>query len=192
LVKILIFIVIIIFSQQHFLSAEDNSTYYKEAQIKRGMQLVNEGRCNDCHTPTIESSEGPVPDESRKLSGHTSDSEVLSLPSVDHNSKEWFDFVETLDSTVWVGEWGVTFSANLTPDPATGIGKWNENIFVEIMKSGQHVNLKRGIKPPMPWQDYAKLSDEDLISIFAYLSTLKPISNAVPKPVPLPKARNNQ
>jgi hypothetical protein len=156
------------------------------------MQLVNEGRCNDCHTPTIESSEGLVPDESRKLSGHPSDSEIPDIPSVDHNSKEWLDFVETLDSTVWVGEWGMSFSSNLTPDPATGIGKWNEEVFVDIMKSGQHVNLKRGIKPPMPWQDYAKLSDEELISIFAYLSTLQPVNNAVPKPVPLPKARKHQ
>ena len=192
MIKILFFTVITIFSQQYLLSAEDGSSYYNETQIKRGMQLVNEGRCNDCHTPTIESSEGPVPDESRKLSGHPSDLVRPEIPSVDHNSKEWLDFVETLDSTVWVGEWGMTFSANLTPDPATGIGKWDEKVFVEIMKSGQHVNLKRGIKPPMPWQDYAKLSDEDLISIFAYLSTLKPVSNAVPKPVALPKARNNQ
>ena len=180
-----------IFSQHHFLSAGDNSSYYNETQIKRGMQLVNEGRCNDCHTPTIESSEGPVPDDNRKLSGHPSDSEMPDMPSVDHNSKKWFDFVETLDSTVWVGEWGMSFSANLTPDPATGIGKWNENVFIEIMRSGQHVNLKRGIKPPMPWQDYSKLSDDDLISIFAYLYTLKPVRNPIPKPIPLPQATNN-
>jgi len=191
LIKILFFITIMIFSQHHFLFAEDNSSYYNETQIKRGMQLINEGRCNDCHTPTIETSEGPVPDDSRKLSGHPSDSEIPDIPSVDHNSKEWFDFVETLDSTVWVGEWGMSFSANLTPDPTTGIGKWNENIFIEIMRSGQHVNLKRGIKPPMPWQDYSKLSNDDLISIFSYLSTLKPVRNAVPKPVTLPQATNN-
>ncbi len=54
------------------------------------------------------------------------------------------------------------------------------------MRSGRHVNLKRNIKPPMPWKDYAKLGDEDLKSIFAYLATLPPIRNAVPKPVPLP------
>jgi len=191
LIKILLFTTIMIFSQHHFLSAEDESSFYNETQIKRGMQLVNEGRCNDCHTPTIESSVGPVPDNSRKLSGHPSDSEIPDMPSLDHNSKEWLDFVDTLDSTVWAGEWGMSFSANLTPDPATGIGKWNENVFVEIMRSGQHVNLKRGIKPPMPWQDYSKLSDDDLISIFAYLSTLKPVGNAVPKPVPLPQTTNN-
>ena len=67
------------------------------------------------------------------------------------------NFLSSLDTTVWAGEWGLSFSANLTPDPNTGIGKWNEEIFLDLMKSGRHVNLKRGIKPPMPWQDYAKL-----------------------------------
>jgi hypothetical protein len=38
----------------------------------------------------------------------------------------------------------------------------------------------------MPWKDYAKLSDEDLKSIFAYLATLEPVHNAVPKPILLP------
>jgi mono/diheme cytochrome c family protein len=38
----------------------------------------------------------------------------------------------------------------------------------------------------MPWQDYDKLSDEDLKSIFAYLMTLTPVRNAVPNPIPLP------
>ena len=46
--------------------------------------------------------------------------------------------------------------------------------------------LKEILSPPTPWKDYAKLSDEDLRSIFAYLETLPPIRNAVPKPIPLP------
>jgi len=54
------------------------------------------------------------------------------------------------------------------------------------MRTGRHVDLKREIKPPMPWNDYAKLSNEDLKSIFAYLETVKPVRNVVPKPIPLP------
>jgi len=188
MIRVIIFIVFLLCSHSDFLySMEKESEYkYKERQVKRGEQLVNEGRCNDCHTPVIETPEGIEPDSKRKLSGHPSDSEIPEIPDVDIDSEEWINFLSSLDSTVWAGEWGFSFSANLTPDPNTGIGKWNEEIFVEIMRSGRHVNLKRGIRPPMPWQDYAKLSNEDLKAIFSYLSTLKPIYNPVPKTTPSP------
>jgi hypothetical protein len=42
----------------------------------------------------------------------------------------------------------------------------------------------RPILPPMPYNDLAKLKDEDLKSIFAYLKSLPPVSNKVPDPVP--------
>jgi hypothetical protein len=169
------------------LNAQDYDADSKRiSQINRGNQLVNEGRCNNCHTPLIETKDGLIPDSKRTLSGHPSDSEIPEIPAVEIDSEEWLKFLYSLDSTVWAGEWGMSFSANLTPDPMTGIGKWNGETFIEIMRSGHHVNLKRNIKPPMPWKDYAKLSDEDLRSIFAYLATLPPIRNAVPKTVPLP------
>ncbi len=169
------------------LNAQDSSDdSARKDRIRRGKQLVNEGRCNDCHTPLVETKDGLIPDSKRTLSGHPSDSEIPEIPAVELNSQEWLEFVSSLDSTVWAGQWGLSFSTNLTPDPESGIGKWNEEIFIEIMRSGRHVNLKRGIKPPMPWKDYAKLSDEDLGSIFAYLETLQPIGNAVQKPIPLP------
>jgi hypothetical protein len=36
----------------------------------------------------------------------------------------------------------------------------------------------------MPWEDFAKMTDEDLKAIFAYLKTLKPVENIVPAPIP--------
>jgi hypothetical protein len=36
----------------------------------------------------------------------------------------------------------------------------------------------------MPWQGFADLPDEDVLAIFAYLKSLKPVSNAVPLPIP--------
>lgn len=185
--RILTVAFLLLLCQINMLSAEEEVSSYTAGQIQRGKQLVNEGRCNDCHTPSIETSEGIVADKMRILSGHPSGAEIPEIPHVKINSDQWIEFLSTLDSTVWVGEWGMSFAANITPDPDTGIGKWNEEVFVEIMKSGKHVNLNRGIKPPMPWQDYAKLSDEDLVSIFTYLSTIQPVYNAVPKPVTLPE-----
>jgi mono/diheme cytochrome c family protein len=155
-------------------------------RVKRGKHLVLEGNCDYCHRPLVETPEGPVPDMKRRLSGHPQDEEIPTLPDTKVGSEEWTKFLGTLDSTEWAGPWGLTFSTNITPDPETGIGKWTEEIFIETMRSGKHVSLKRGILPPMPWQDYDKLSDEDLKSIFAYLMTLTPVRNAVPNPIPLP------
>ncbi len=168
-------------------AAQDNNPdSVNKKQVQRGLELVNQGRCNYCHTPLVETEDGLVPDTKRTLSGHPSDSEIPKIPAGGIDTEDWIEFLSSLDSTVWAGEWGVSFAANLTPDPTTGIGKWNEDVFIEIMRSGRHVSLKRNINPPMPWQDYAKLSDDDLKSIFAYLATIKPINNAVPKPIPLP------
>jgi hypothetical protein len=36
----------------------------------------------------------------------------------------------------------------------------------------------------MPWQGLAKLTDDDLKAMFAYLQSLKPIQNKVPDPIP--------
>lgn len=178
-----ILLTLILILQSACLFAQDIESENKSKQIDRGRQLVNEGRCNDCHTPTIQTPQGLEPDAKRLLSGHPSELGVPKIPDVDKDSKEWTEFISSLDSTVWAGDWGMSFAANLTPDPQTGIGKWNEQVFIEIMRSGSHVDLKRGIRPPMPWQDYAKLNDEDLKAIFAYLGTLKPIYNPVPKQV---------
>lgn len=157
-----------------------------DKRIARGKQLVTEGNCDYCHTPLVETKEGPVPDMKRRLSGHPRDSEKPRLPDAAVGSPEWIEFLGTLDTTEWAGPWGLVFAKNITPDPETGIGKWTEEIFVETIRTGRHIDLKRDLLPPMPWQDYGKLGDEDLKSIFAYLMTVPPVKNAVPKPIPLP------
>jgi hypothetical protein len=41
----------------------------------------------------------------------------------------------------------------------------------------------RPILPPMPWNWYGQLPDEDLKAMFAYLKSIKPIANRVPVPL---------
>lgn len=163
-----------------------------DRRIARGKQLVIEGNCDFCHTPLIETNEGPVPDMKRRLSGRPQDREIPGLPASGIGSPEWIEFLGTLDSTEWAGPWGLVFSKNITPDPETGIGKWTEDIFVETLRTGRHIDLKRDVLPPMPWRDYGKLGDEDLKSIFAYLMTVPPVKNAVPKPVPPPAKKSGE
>ncbi len=164
----------------------------EDSAIARGKQLVAEGNCGFCHTPLVETKEGAVPAPGKTLSGSPAGMELPQMPAADIDSEEWLKFLGTLDNTVWAGPWGLSFAANITPDPATGIGKWTEEIFIETMRSGKHIDLKRDIRPPMPWQDYSKLSDEDLKAIFAYLMTLDPVANPVPHLIPFKNKNSKQ
>jgi hypothetical protein len=38
------------------------------------------------------------------------------------------------------------------------------------------------LSPNMPWQNFAKLSDEDAYAIVAYLRTLRPVNRKPPPP----------
>src|SRR5207244_4800610 len=83
------------------------------------------------------------------------------------------------DLTAWYGPWGVSYAANLTPDPVTGIGKrYNEAAFLKTIRTGKKPEGE-DLLPPMPWANYRNMTDADLKAIFAFLRTIKPISNNV-------------
>ena len=91
----------------------------------------------------------------------------------------------TATNTAWSGPWGVSFAANLTPDPETGIWReMTEEQFIQALRTGRHLGQGRPILPPMPWPLYGKKTDEDLKAIYAYLQTIPPIRNKVPDPLP--------
>ncbi len=81
------------------------------------------------------------------------------------------------------GPWGTSFAANLTPHE-TGLAAWTPELFIQTMRTGKHLGSGRAVLPPMPWQDYGQMTDDDLRAVFAYLRSLKPVANAVPGPVP--------
>ena len=156
---------------------------YSQEQVSRGAFLVNVGGCHDCHTPKVFTAKGPVPDETRSLMGAPTDTKVAPIPPGVISPTGW-GALATNDMTAWAGLWGVSFASNLTPDKNTGLGSWTEAAFIKSMRTGKHKGVLREILPPMPWQNLAKLSDDDLKAIFAYLKTLKPIQNKVPDPIP--------
>ncbi len=147
----------------------------------RGEYLVTTIGCTDCHTPKKMTPEGPVPDEALFLSGHPQDEELLPY---DPNAVQGYALFN-MGLTAAHGPWGTSFAANLTPDE-TGIGSWTEEQFLRAMKEGQWRGLEgtRKILPPMPWENYRHLTDDDLKSIFAYLRTIKPVDNVVPNAIP--------
>jgi hypothetical protein len=117
------------------------------------------------------------------LSGQQSDQKVPEVPGGVLAPDKWMAATNS-DMTAWVGPWGVSFAANLTPDKATGIGAWTEEMFIKTIRTGKHLGTGRQILPPMPWQDMGQLPDQDLKDIYAYLMTVKPVRNAVPQPIP--------
>jgi cytochrome c553 len=155
-----------------------------EDRVERGRLLTIVGGCHDCHTTKKMGPRGPEPDMSRMFSGHPEDIKI-DAPYTPAPGSPWT--IATTDTlTSWSGPWGVSFAANLTPDPNTGLrsGVWSEELFIKAIRSGKHMGTSRDILPPMPWPMYAQLSDDDLKAIWAYLGTVKPINNHVPEPIP--------
>ncbi len=150
-------------------------------RVERGRYLVSTSGCHDCHTPWIDGPEGPEPDMTRALSGHPQD---LVLPPAPQLGDSPWVMTASGTNTAFAGPWGVSFTANLTPDENTGIGVWTEEIFLNTIRSGRHWGVSRPILPPMPWKVYGQMTDEDLKSIYAYLHSLPPRSNRVPEPLP--------
>ncbi|GAB3933985.1 c-type cytochrome [Larkinella terrae] len=151
--------------------------------VKRGEYLVGIMGCADCHAPKKLTPQGPVPDVDRFLSGYNS---AIPLGTYDPNlvkTGQWVLF--NGQNTAFIGPWGVSFAANLTPD-ATGIGSWSFGQFNKAMRQGKFkgVDNSRPLLPPMPWPNYAGMADADMKAVFAYLKSLKPISNAVPAAIP--------
>lgn len=80
--------------------------------------------------------------------------------------------VETPFGTIW--------TTNLTPDPETGLGQWSYAAFERAMRRG----LSRdgsNLYPAFPYTSFARMTDEDLFALYAYLQTLEPVRAETPK-----------
>ena len=155
-------------------------------EVQRGKYLVTVAGCNECHTTKTFGPDGPQPDTSRLLAGHPEQMKMPPPPRLPPH--EPWAVVASPTLTAWSGPWGVSFAANLTPDQNTGLGTWTKEMFVTAMRTGKHMGVSRTILPPMPWQDFARMSDADLDAIYQYLRTIPPVVNHVPDPVPPPDA----
>lgn len=152
--------------------------YYTQAQIDKGKYLVEMMGCADCHAPKKMTAQGPIPDPDLGLSGHPAKIPMGKVVK----TQDWVLFHPM--NTIAVGPWGATFSANLTPH-TTGIGSWTEEQFIIAMTEGKSKGIRtaRPLLPPMPWPNYIHAKKEDLVAIFAYLKSCKPVENAVPQPI---------
>jgi CxxC motif-containing protein (DUF1111 family) len=152
-------------------------------KVVRGKYLVTTAGCNDCHTPFKPGPNGAEPDMTRMLSGHP---EQLAMPAAPKLADGPWLVTVAGTNTAWSGPWGVSYTANLTPDKETGLGRWTFRNFKDTIRTGRHHGRGREVLPPMPIRMYKNFTDADLEAIFAYLQSIPAISNRVPEPLPPP------
>jgi mono/diheme cytochrome c family protein len=132
-----------------------------QAAVTRGEYLVELLGCGVCHT------EGALvgePDMTRSLAGS---SIGIAYTSPFDNPRP-----------------GIVFAPNLTPDRDTGIGRWTDEEIMEAVRTGLGRHGPNRILV-MPWQGYARITDDDAWAIVVYLRSLEPVENTVPVNVPV-------
>ena len=172
---------VLIFFQFNCTQKSEDKVLTQDELVARGKYIVNTSGCEDCHSPKVFTANGPEFDKTRTLAGASQD---IVLPPLDVKMIAGKWVVTEMNLTSWVGPWGISFASNLTPDNGTGIGGLSEEMFIKTLREGKYMGVGRPLLPPMPWQVIGQKTDEDLKAIYAYLRSLKPISNKVPDPVP--------
>lgn len=143
-----------------FATPEPNpSPNYSTEQLARGRYLVGLLGCGSCHT---DGSLVGDPDPQRLLAG-SSTGIAYTSPFIDDNP-------------------GVVYPANLTPDMETGLGLWTMERLVTMIRVGTTEHSASSI-PVMPWPAYASITNDDALSIAAYLKSLPPVHHQVPENV---------
>lgn len=69
-------------------------------------------------------------------------------------------------------------TANITPDPETGIGKWSDADIKKALTQGVRPD-GRQLSPPMPYPFFKNMTNRDLDAVVAYLRTIPPIKRVV-------------
>ncbi len=69
---------------------------------------------------------------------------------------------------------GTIFGTNISPDPDTGIGAWSQAAFSRAMREGID-RSGHDLYPAFPYDHFAKLTDDDLGALYAFLMTRAPV-----------------
>ncbi len=69
---------------------------------------------------------------------------------------------------------GTYYSPNITPDPATGIGKWSEVDFKRALREGIGPDGTHFF-PVFPYPSFTFMTDDDIADLFAHIKSLPPV-----------------
>jgi mono/diheme cytochrome c family protein len=123
------------------------------ARIDRGKYLVEAvAHCFQCHSDVDYKTANGQPRVGRKGAGH-----------------DWADY-----------DLPFVVAPNITPDKETGAGTWDDKTFARAIREGIGHDGRR-LFPLMPYMNFRQMSDEDLASIIAYIRSIDPVRNELPK-----------
>jgi len=135
------------------------NTYPQKESATRGRYLATEiGLCIECHTPHLQGGSKPL-DTGKFFWGGE-------------------DFSSFFAGTLNIHP----VSANLTSDPATGLGDWTTTDITTVLLQGKD-DHGDGICPPMPAGPtgaYGGLTSQDALDIANYIKSLPPAVHDVP------------
>ncbi len=77
-------------------------------------------------------------------------------------------------------QFGTIYTTNITPDIETGIGSWSFTAFQRAMRDGISKDGSH-LYPAFPYTSFSKMSDEDLMSLYAYLMSQTAVRSITPK-----------
>lgn len=75
---------------------------------------------------------------------------------------------------------GVIYSTNITPDVETGIGSWTDLDFLNSMRHGLRPGGEH-LYPAFPYTAFAKLTDDDVAALYAYLKSIPAVQQPNPE-----------
>lgn len=74
---------------------------------------------------------------------------------------------------------GLVAPSNISQHGEHGLGRWTDGEIIRAVREGVGRD-GRALFPMMPYQSYARMSDEDVASLVVYLRSLPAVSHAVP------------
>lgn len=77
------------------------------------------------------------------------------------------------------GPFGTVYSSNITPDPATGIGKWTDEQIITATRAGRRPNGER-LLPVHPYTTFNGMAAQDLKDVVAYLRSVPAVNRQTP------------
>lgn len=70
---------------------------------------------------------------------------------------------------------GTVYAGNLTPDAATGLGRWSADHFWRALHHGRGFDGRR-LVPAFPYPQFTRVTRQDSDALYAYLRTLPPVA----------------
>lgn len=140
------------------MTADEVTAFYKQqdadalaAPVKRGEYLVNILACPVCHSPV--------------------DAERRTLPGMRLAG----------GLRMYLAPFGTYPTGNLTSDKETGLGNWTDDEIKRVVTRGTLRDGTRLLPFPMDWPSFATMKPSDLDAVVAYLRTVPPVRNKVPR-----------